>query len=263
MPIRGVLFDVDDTLFDYTGSERAGILAHLRHLGLLHRFPDPRAAALWREVTDEQYARFLAGELTFTGQQRERARRFLARLGESGGAVTGGAVAEGGMAEGVTTEGGMTVSAMTDEAADTWFAGYTAHRDAAQAAFPDAAPVLAALAATHRLGIVSNSSTAQQRRKLHATGLLHHFPDTAIVCSDEHGEAKPAPGIFLAACARLGLPPEHVAHVGDDYALDALGARRAGLHPFWLDRAAAHPAPPDPGIRVLHTLTALPAALRA
>ncbi|MEU3572315.1 HAD family hydrolase [Kitasatospora sp. NPDC036755] len=240
MPIRGVLFDVDDTLVDYSGSERAGILAHLHHLDLLRRFPGPQAAVtLWREVAREQYARFVSGELTFTAQQYERTRRFLARLGEP-------------------------TAAMPDEEAAAWFAGYTAHRDAAQSAFPDAAPVLAALARTHRLGIVSNSSTAQQRRKLHATGLLHHFDDTAIVCSDEHGEAKPAPGIFLAACARLGLPPHQVAHVGDNYALDALGARAAGLRPFWLDRtptATPTPAATAPGIHHLPTLTPLPAAL--
>jgi hypothetical protein len=30
MPIRGVLFDVDDTLFDYSTSDEVGVLAHLR-----------------------------------------------------------------------------------------------------------------------------------------------------------------------------------------------------------------------------------------
>ncbi|MET8543929.1 HAD family hydrolase [Kitasatospora sp. NPDC004799] len=234
--IRAVLFDVDDTLVDYTGSERRAVLAHLRGLDLLRRLPDSRAAvALWREVTEEQYTRFLAGELTFTGQQRERVRRFLARLGED-------------------------TAALPDAAAAAWFAAYAAHRDAAQQAFPDAAPTLTVLAATHRLGIVSNSSTGHQRRKLHATGLLHHFPDTAIVCSDDHGEAKPAPGIFLAACARLGLPPHQVAHVGDNYTLDALGALDAGLHPFWLDRTASR-TPTHPAVHVLHTLTDLPTAL--
>ncbi|MER7583880.1 HAD family hydrolase [Kitasatospora sp. NPDC097691] len=237
MPIRGVLFDVDDTLFDYSGSEEAGILAHLRELGLLGRFPEPAAAvALWRGVTQEQYARFLAGELTFAGQQRERIRQFLARLGEEG------------------------AERLPDERAAAWFAGYAAHRDAAWAAFPDAAPALAALAPTHRLGIVSNSSLAHQRGKLRAVGLLGHFGDEVLVCSDEHGEAKPAPGIFRAGCERLGLEPHEVAHVGDRYDLDALGARDAGLHAFWLDRTAAG-APVAPGIRVLHSLAALPAAL--
>ncbi|MEU9048090.1 MULTISPECIES: HAD family hydrolase [unclassified Kitasatospora] len=239
MPIRGVLFDVDDTLFDYSGSEETGILAHLRDLGLLGRFPAPAAAvALWRGVMEEQYARFLAGELTFAGQQYERTRQFLARLGEDD------------------------AEHLSDERAAAWFAGYAAHRDAAWAAFPDAAPVLAALAPAYRLGIVSNSSAGHQRGKLRAVGLLGHFDDAVLVCSDEHGEAKPAPGIFRAGCARLGLAPHEVAYVGDKYDLDALGARDAGLHAFWLDRSADG-APVADGVHVLHSLEALPAALGA
>ncbi|GAB7188707.1 HAD family hydrolase [Kitasatospora sp. Ki12] len=239
MSIRGVLFDVDDTLFDYSGSEEAGILAHLGESGLLGRFGSPGAAvAVWREVMEGSYARFLAGELTFRGQQDERVRRFLARLGEGGAEL------------------------LSDEEAGAWFAGYAAHRDRVRAAFPDAAPVLAALAPTHRLGIVSNSSTGHQRAKLEAVGLLGYFGDAVLVCSDEHGEAKPAPGIFRAGCERLGLAPHEVAYVGDKYDLDALGARDAGLRAFWLDRAATG-TPVGERIGVLHSLADLPAALGA
>ncbi|MFJ2188967.1 HAD-IA family hydrolase [Kitasatospora sp. NPDC087861] len=48
---------------------------------------------------------------------------------------------------------------------------------------------------------------------------------TPLVCSDQHGEAKPAPGVFRAGCAALDLAPHEVAHVGDKYTLDAEGAR--------------------------------------
>ncbi|MFD8704819.1 HAD family hydrolase [Kitasatospora sp. NPDC059648] len=236
MPIRGVLFDVDDTLFDYTHAEEAGILAHLRDLGLLKRLSSPQAAlTLWRDVMEHQYARYLAGQLTFRGQQHERTRQFLARLGHHG------------------------AEDLSDDQAAAWFAGYAAHRDAAWAAFPDAGPTLHRLAPHYRLGIVSNSDTDHQRRKLRTIGLLDHFGD-AIVCSEQHGEAKPAPSIFRAGCAALGLPPHEVAYVGDKYTLDAEGARDAGLHAFWLDRAATN-APVADGIHVLHRLTTLPHAL--
>ncbi|MFJ4191008.1 HAD family hydrolase [Kitasatospora sp. NPDC089509] len=240
MPIKGVLFDVDDTLFDYSGAERAGILAHLRDLGLLERFPTPQAAlTLWHTVMDAQYARYLAGELTFRAQQLERTRRFLAHLGQDG------------------------ADHLTDEWAGAWFAGYAAHRDAARTAFPDALPALTRLAPHYRLGVVSNSDTDHQRRKLADIGLLDHLGDV-LVCSEQHGEPKPAAGIFHAACAALGLPPHQVAHVGDNYALDAQGARDAGLHAYWLHRAGAATAPAAPvaeGIHVLHTLDDLPRAL--
>lgn len=231
--IRGVLFDIDDTLYDYSGSDRTGVLAHLGERGLLERFADAEAAvALWREIMEVHYARFLSGELTFPGQQRARARDFLDRLGEGG-------------------------SALTDEQAAAWFTGYVAHRDAAREAFPDAGPTLAALAPHYRLGVVSNSSLRHQREKLGVIGLLHHFPgDEVLICSDEFGRPKPAPAIFHAGCAALGLPPDEVAYVGDRHDVDGLGARDAGLTAFWLDRTGTG-GEPAPGVRLLRGLDEL------
>lgn len=199
MPIRGVLFDVDDTLFD-SGSEAGSVLAYLRTQGLADQVPDSAAAlGLWREVRERHYARFLAGELTFAGQQRERARELLTRLGAH--------------------------ADLSDQEASAWFAGYQAHRHATRAAFPDAEPALQVLAPDFRLGVVSNSSADHQRRKLESIGLLPYFGDR-IVCSDPHGAAKPAASIFLTGCAVLGLRPHEVAYIGDDYETDARG--RAG-----------------------------------
>ncbi|MEU3010607.1 HAD family hydrolase [Nocardia asteroides] len=213
MGIRGVLFDVDDTLFDYSASEATGLLAQLRADGDLGRFTEPAAAvALWRDITATEYHRFVTGELSFTEQQQSRARRFVAHLR------------------------GIEPAAVIAPDAATWFAGYTAHRRAAWAAFPDAEPVLRKLAAGYRLGIVSNSAIPPQRGKLEAVGLLSYFGEV-FICSEEHGAAKPDPSIFLAGCAGLGLAPHEVAYVGDNYDLDALGAAGAGLRSCWLDRA--------------------------
>ncbi|MGI5350509.1 HAD family hydrolase [Streptomyces sp. CA-250714] len=238
MPIQGVLFDVDDTLFDYSTSEEIGLLAHLRAEGLLELFPDAATAlALWREIMERQYARFLSGEITFAGQQHERTREFLSHIGQA--PRTG----------------------LSDHQVTAWFAGYQVHRTAAWAAFPDAEPVLGKLAPDYRLGIVSNSSVDHQRTKLDAIGLLPYL-DGTLVCSDEHGAAKPHPSIFLAGCASLGLEPREVAYVGDKYALDAVGAREAGLHAYWLDRANTGSGKTlDDGIRVIHSLDQLPAAI--
>jgi putative hydrolase of the HAD superfamily len=237
--VRGVLFDVDDTLFDYASSDEAGLLAHLRAEGLLDRFPEPSAAlALWREITKTEYARYTAGEVTFAAHRCARVRGFLSRAGDP------------------------TAPDLPDDRAAAWFEAYVAHRETAWAAFPDAAPVLARLASRHRLGVISNSTLALQRRKLAAIGLLAHFGD-ALVCSEEHGEAKPAPGIFLAGCAALGLEPHEVAYVGDNHAVDAVGARDAGLRAYWLDRSGTGPGAEaaGDGVRVIRSLTELPAAL--
>ena len=63
----------------------------------------------------------------------------------------------------------------------------------------------------------------------------------------ELGFGKPDARIFHEACRRLGCGPHEVLHVGDDLALDALGARAAGLQAFWLRREPLDDdAPPVP-----------------
>jgi len=230
-----VLFDIDDTLFDYTASEEAGLLGQLRAQAQLDCFPDPATAlALWREIMEAQYARFLAGELTFAEQRHERTKAFLSQLG---------------------------LRDVPDEQVFAWFAGYEAHRNAAWAAFPDAEPAVRKLAPGYRLGIVSNSATDYQRHKLRGIGLLPYF-DAALTCADQHGASKPDPSIFLAGCAALDLAPSEVAYVGDNYLLDAEGADDAGLHAYWLDRGhACRGQEIRHGITVIHSLDELPAAL--
>jgi putative hydrolase of the HAD superfamily len=188
---------------------------------------------------EEECARFTAGELTFAEQQRTRTRRFLTDIDR------------------------LPPDGLSDSEASSWFAGYAAHRDVAWSAFPDAEPMLKTLAHRYRLGVVSNSSIGHQRRKLDIIGLLAYFGEV-IVCSDPHGEAKPAPSIFHAGCALLDLPPNEVAYVGDKYTIDAVGARDAGLHPYWLDRTgASENEVVSPDIRVIRSLDELLPALAA
>ncbi|MDR2013708.1 MAG: HAD family hydrolase [Rhodanobacter sp.] len=107
--------------------------------------------------------------------------------------------------------------------------------------YPDVGPALSALAARLPLASISNGNADLQR-----IGLRAHFRHT--ICARQIGMAKPAPAIFHAACARLGIAPEHMLHVGDDPALDIEGARAAGLRTAWLNRSAAAWSDAAPGI---------------
>ncbi|MYW15799.1 HAD-IA family hydrolase, partial [Streptomyces sp. SID2955] len=175
MTIRAVVWDVDDTLFDYTTADRAGMRAHLRAEGLLRADEGVERALLrWREITDAQWARFSAGEVDFLTQRRDRTRVFLGRE-------------------------------LTDDEADAWFRRYLAHYEAAWSLFPDVLPVLEVLATSHRHAVLSNSSITVQEHKLRVLGLLDRFE--TVLCAAELGVAKPQPGAFLAVCEALGLPP--------------------------------------------------------
>jgi len=90
---------------------------------------------------------------------------------------------------------------------------------------------------------------------LRAIGLHQHF--VFQLGAREHGAAKPDPGIFHAACERLGCAPDEVLHIGDDPELDVLGAHRAGLRTVWINRRDEtwpHPEQPDFIAPDLHAL---------
>jgi putative hydrolase of the HAD superfamily len=91
---------------------------------------------------------------------------------------------------------------------------------------PDAEPTLRALAgAGIKIGVVSD--TGWDIRPVFVHYGLERFVD-AFVLSCEHGEVKPAAGLFLAACAALGVAPERALMVGDNPLSDG-GAVDVGL----------------------------------
>ena len=67
----------------------------------------------------------------------------------------------------------------------------------------------------------------------------------AVVVSQRVGVIKPHPAIFAAARDALGSPPPGaILHVGDDWAADVVGAKRAGWRAAYLSsRPADSPLP--------------------
>ena len=106
--------------------------------------------------------------------------------------------------------------------------------------FDDALETLDFLAQRFPLAALTNGNADVQR-----VGLGAFFQ--CAVSAHEHGIAKPDPRIFWHTAERLNLAPESVLHVGDDAALDILGARAAGMPCVWLNRQGApwvHDGPP-------------------
>jgi HAD superfamily hydrolase (TIGR01509 family) len=95
--------------------------------------------------------------------------------------------------------------------------------------YPDALDGLQRIAARVPVLALSNGNA-----DLAAIGIDHLFAGQLSALM--HGVPKPDAGIFLAACARLHCTPGEVLHVGDDIALDMLGASGAGLRTCWIHR---------------------------
>jgi putative hydrolase of the HAD superfamily len=60
-----------------------------------------------------------------------------------------------------------------------------------------------------------------------------------VLSSADLGVRKPAPALFGAALARLGVAPDRAWFVGDTFDEDVVGALAAGLTPVWLGGAPA------------------------
>lgn len=68
-------------------------------------------------------------------------------------------------------------------------------------------------------------------------GIGHYFK--ATLSAHAHNVSKPDAALFHIACRALACEPDEVVHVGDDIELDVRGARAAGLHVIWMNRADA------------------------
>lgn len=112
--------------------------------------------------------------------------------------------------------------------------------------YPDVEAVLARWARRYRLVALSNGNADIGR-----IDCGRHF--SAAISAHEIGFAKPDPRIFAAACEAAGAQPERCLHIGDDWQLDIVAARAAGMRAAWVRRPefADRPMPDesrdDPG----------------
>jgi len=199
--IRAITLDLDDTIWPFASSLMRAEAA-LDEWLLEHA---PRAAERWPLHERERL--------------RERARVMQAHIAHDVTAVRLW------MFEHMLKEAGED-PALAGSAFDAYFAGRCDVEH-----YPDSVAALKRLAARVPLAAVTNGNACLRR-----IGLDHLFEFR--ITPGDHGAAKPDPSIFHAACARLGVSPADVLHVGDDPEMDVIGAARAGLRSCWLNRSA-------------------------
>lgn len=81
------------------------------------------------------------------------------------------------------------------------------------------------------VGVCTDLTAHIQHRKLEALGLSQDID--CLVTSEEAGQEKPAAGIFALCLKKLAVSPAEVCFVGDDYKRDVAGALAAGMHAVW------------------------------
>lgn len=131
---------------------------------------------------------------------------------------------------------------------------YHAERFRAMPLFDDTLPMLDALRGRFRLAAASNGNSYPDR-----FGLEGRFD--VVLLAQEHGVRKPDPAFFARLCELAGCRPHEVVHVGDSVPADVVGARSAGLHAVWLNRAGLPTPPHLAGVPVIRSLAELPGLL--
>jgi putative hydrolase of the HAD superfamily len=116
--------------------------------------------------------------------------------------------------------------------------------------YDDVLPALKWLSERYPLVAISNGNA-----DVHLTGVGRWF--RTAFNARAFGSGKPHAPIFRAAAASVGLLPRDVLHVGDDAALDVIGALDAGMQAAWLvrdERPWEHGARPQLIVPNLHAL---------
>lgn len=127
--------------------------------------------------------------------------------------------------------------------------------------YPDVLQVLPELRAHGlALGLITNASHPMTIRdhELRQTGLLDLFPTCRLSAADV-GVIKPHPAIFARGLELLGVEPHQAVFVGDSLAADVAGAQRAGIPAVWIARQGevtpdSAEVVPDASISTLHEL---------
>lgn len=98
--------------------------------------------------------------------------------------------------------------------------------------YPGARELLEALHEKYiRVGVCTDLLAHIQHRKLRRLGMMDDVD--CLVTSEEAGVEKPAPGIFKLCLEKLRLPAGEVCFVGDNLERDVKGAMAAGMQAVW------------------------------
>lgn len=197
-----VLFDADNTLFDFTRSEREAIGNTLRFFDIA---PSEDRISLYSKINEGVWKRLERGEITKAALRTTRFREFGEALGIPLDAI---------------------------RAADVYqdFLSESVHL------LPSALEVCRALSEAYELFIVTNGIKEVQRKRFSASLIKPYFNDVFI--SDEIGFEKPHKAFFDAVAERIeGFSADTTLIVGDSLTSDIKGGIAAGIDTCWLDQA--------------------------
>lgn len=219
MKYKWVLFDLDNTLFDYDRAEADALRRAFEHAGC--RF-EPSYGPIYREINARLWSEFEQGRITQTEIRVRRFQDLFARLD-------------------------------IDLDPNAFSPVYLAFLSEGMYLVDGALAVVQALYGRAGLMLITNGLHEVQRPRLARSALNGYF--AGLVISEEVGASKPNGGIFDAAFQQMGIPPkETVLMVGDSLSSDIQGGNLYGIDTCWFNPGRV---PGKPGIAATYEIGSL------
>lgn len=198
--IKTVLFDLDETLFDFKSDERAALKSTLLSLGIK---TDDAVLSLYSRINLEQWKRLEKREITRDQVKFNRYKLFFEALGVNSDPNLANELYEGKLSE----QGRL---------------------------LPGAKQTLERLYGSFRLFIVSNGTEQVQRGRLKNTGIEIFFEKAFF--SEQIGFEKPDIRFFDACFSSIpDFDRKSTVIVGDSLSSDIAGGRMAGITTLWIN----------------------------
>ena len=124
--------------------------------------------------------------------------------------------------------------------------------------------VLAALRPGWILALATNAEASDEadiRKALERVGLNELIEK--VYCYRRIGHKKPSPEFFEYILNDLGVEPERVVMVGDDFEVDVLGANHCGIPAVWFNERVPRKRRIGKMYRTIDDFAALPGELKA
>lgn len=202
---KAVFFDLDDTLYDHTGTVDVALEVLKEHLPGLRQRSDSALRESYHTFLEEYHKYFLDGVYSFDETHR---RRWAALL---------------------------THWEIHDRDAEEMRAYWREIYLSNQKLVAGARELLEAVRSTGiATGIVTNNSVSEQVGKLRSLGVEHLIDH--LVISEEAGYSKPDERIYAIALQRVGTRPEEAVMVGDHWENDIVAASSVGMRCVWFNR---------------------------